>query len=151
MKNRMAKKSRLIGLVTVLLAVAFFSHAWSRETTQATSSDGPQVTQGALRAVNEEGEVILEFPLKHTSVYARISGFLAQVEVKQHFHNPHKEKIEAVYVFPLPENSAVNEMIMVVGTRNVYGEIHKRRVARQIYEQARAGGKRTALLEQERH
>ncbi len=146
----MTKKMRLIGVGTILLAVAFISHAWSEDIAEVTPTDEPQVTQGTLRAVNEDGEVILEFPLKHTSVYAQISGFLAQVEVKQHFHNPHNEKIEAVYVFPLPENSAVNEMIMVVGKRNIYGEIHKRKVARQIYEQARAVGKRTALLEQER-
>jgi Ca-activated chloride channel family protein len=150
MKNRMTKKMRLAGLWSVLLALVLISHAWSEDTAEVTAPGEPQVTQGALRAVNEDGEVILEFPLKHTSVYAEISGFLAQVEVKQHFHNPHKEKIEAVYVFPLPENAAVNEMIMVVGQRNIYGEIHKRVVARQIYEQARAAGKRTALLEQER-
>jgi len=150
MKNRMTKKMKMAGLMTILLAVAFLSHAWSQDSAEVTPTEEPQVTQGALRAVNEDGEVILEFPLKHTSVYAQISGFLAQVEVKQHFHNPHNEKIEAVYVFPLPENSAVNEMIMVVGTRNIYGEIHKRIEARQIYEQARAAGKRTALLEQER-
>jgi Ca-activated chloride channel family protein len=150
MRNGMTKKMRLIGIGTILLAVAFISHAWSEDIAEVPLPEQPQVTQGALRAVNEEGEVILEFPLKHTSVYAEISGFLAQVEVKQHFHNPHEDKIEAVYVFPLPENSAVNEMIMVVGKRNIYGEIHKRLVARQIYEQARAAGKRTALLEQER-
>ncbi|MHC4543983.1 MAG: VIT domain-containing protein, partial [Planctomycetota bacterium] len=150
MKNRMAKKMRIVGVMTILLAVAFISQAWSQDTAEVTPTDEPQVTQGALRAVNEEGEVVLEFPLKHTSVYAQISGFLAQVEVKQHFHNPHKDKIEAVYVFPLPENAAVNEMIMVVGQRNIYGEIHKRIEARRIYEQARAAGKRTALLEQER-
>lgn len=155
----MTKKMRLTGIGTILLAVAFISLAWSEDTAEAPLPEPAQVTQprpsdglgqGTLRAVNEDGEVILEFPLKHTSVYAEISGFLAQVEVKQHFHNPHNEKIEAVYVFPLPENSAVNEMIMVVGKRNIYGEIHKRRVARRIYEQARAAGKRTALLEQER-
>lgn len=146
----MTKMMKMAGLITILLAVVIFSNAWSQDSAEVTPTEEPQVTQGALRAVNEDGEVILEFPLKHTSVYAQISGFLAQVEVKQHFHNPHKEKIEAVYVFPLPENSAVNEMIMVVGTRNIYGEIHKRIEARQIYEQAKAAGKRTALLEQER-
>ena len=150
MKNYITKKMRVVGIWTVLLAVAFVSYAWSEDAAEVSAPDEPQITQGALRAVNEDGEVILEFPLKHTSVYAQITGFLAQVEVKQHFHNPHKEKIEAVYVFPLPENSAVNEMIMVVGQRNIYGEIHKRVEARQIYEQARAVGKRTALLEQER-
>src|SRR4030042_3045423 len=150
MENYKTQKVRLVSLWIFSLAVAFIPYAWSEDAAEVAAPDEPEVTQGALRAVNEDGEVILEFPLKHTSVYAEISGFLAQVEVKQHFHNPHKEKIEAVYVFPLPENAAVNEMIMVVGQRNIYGEINKRVVARQIYEQARAAGKRTALLEQER-
>ena len=150
MNNYVRKETILIVAGVLFLAIVFCSFAWSQDTAEVPLPEQPQVTQGALRAVNEDGEVILEFPLKHTSVYAQISGFLAQVEVKQHFHNPHEEKIEAVYVFPLPENSAVNEMIMVVGQRNIYGEIHKRIEARRIYEQARAAGKRTALLEQER-
>ncbi|OGC14290.1 hypothetical protein A2290_04985 [candidate division WOR-1 bacterium RIFOXYB2_FULL_36_35] len=107
------------------------------------------VTEGCLRSESEDGK-ILEFPLKHTDVFAEISGFLANVEVKQYFKNPYKNKIEAVYVFPLPESAAVNEMVMTIGTRNIYGEIHRREVARQIYEQAKQQGKRTALLNQER-
>ncbi len=159
MNNYVRKETTLIVAVVIFIVIVFCSLVWSEDIAEVPLPEPAQVTQprpsdglgqGTLRAVNEDGEVILEFPLKHTSVYAEISGFLAQVEVKQHFHNPHNEKIEAVYVFPLPENSAVNEMIMVVGKRNIYGEIHKRRVARQIYEQARAAGKRTALLEQER-
>ena len=73
MKNRMAKNMKMAGLMTILLAVALFSHAWSRESAEVTPTEQPQVTQGALRAVNEDGEVILEFPLKHTSVYSQIS------------------------------------------------------------------------------
>jgi hypothetical protein len=90
----MTKKLRIVCVMTIFLAVAFISHAWSIETAEVTPPDKPQIseepktTQGTLRAINEDGEVILEFPLKHTSVYAQISGFLAQVEVKQHFHNP---------------------------------------------------------------
>src|SRR5687768_18017209 len=41
------------------------------------------------------------------------SGYIASVEVTQQFQNPYDSKIEAVYVFPLPENSAVNEFVMV--------------------------------------
>lgn len=134
----------------IIPGIILVSLAWGQGRAEVPLPQEPEVTQGTLRAVDEDGQVILEFPLKYTSVYAEISGFLAQVEVKQHFHNSHNEKIEAVYVFPLPENSAVNEMVMVVGKRNIYGEIHKRQVARLIYEQARAEGKRTALLEQER-
>ena len=137
---------QLIALLVIFLNLTAFGQGRS----EVSSAGTPTATEGTLRAVNEQGEVILELPLKHTAVYTDISGFLAQVEVKQYFQNPLTEPIEAIYVFPLPENSAVNEMIMVVGTRNIYGEIHKRKEARQIYETARAAGQRTALLEQER-
>jgi Ca-activated chloride channel family protein len=137
MESRIRTGKTLIGMGAILFATALISLAWSEDQAEVTFREEPQVTQGSLRATDEEGNV-LEFPLRHTSVYAEITGFLAQVEVKQHFHNPYDEKIEAVYVFPLPENSAVNEMIMVVGERNIYGEIHKRKEARYIYEQARA-------------
>ena len=35
------------------------------------------------------------------------------------------EKIEAVYTFPLPDDSAVDHMEMKVGERTIVGEIHR--------------------------
>src|SRR5262245_47335281 len=55
--------------------------------------------------------------LEHTHVSAKLHGFVAEVEVAQTYTNPFKEPIEAVYVFPLPENSAVNHLHMVIGER----------------------------------
>ncbi|HUT60333.1 MAG TPA: DUF3160 domain-containing protein [Phycisphaerae bacterium] len=107
------------------------------------------VTQGALRVVKKDGEVV-ECPLKHTDVKATISGFIARVKVTQTFLNPLDEKIEAVYVFPLPHKSAVDDMTMVIGDRRIVGLIKRRTEARQIYEQALAQGMTAALLEQER-
>lgn len=115
---------------------------------QYLSADG-KITQGALRATTKDGKII-EFPLKHTSVNAEISGFIGYIEVKQHFHNPFKEPIEAIYVFPLPQNSAVNDMLMKIGKRTIRGVVKKREEARQIYEAAKAAGKTASLLEQER-
>ncbi|HET6881177.1 MAG TPA: VIT domain-containing protein, partial [Pirellulales bacterium] len=107
------------------------------------------VTQGALRVVKPDG-VVVECPLKHTAVEAEISGFIARVRVKQTFHNPLKEKTEAVYVFPLPHESAVDAMTMTVGERKIVGVIQRRAEARRIYEQALLAGQTAALLEQER-
>ena len=107
------------------------------------------VTQGALRVVRPGGGVV-ECPLKHTDVSAEISGFIARVRVKQTFHNPLKEKIEAVYVFPLPHEAAVDEMTMSLGERKIVGLIKRRAEARQVYEQALLAGQTAALLEQER-
>ncbi len=46
MNNRMTKKMRLVGVGTILLAVAFISHAWSEDIAEVTPTDEPQVTQG---------------------------------------------------------------------------------------------------------
>jgi len=107
------------------------------------------VTQGALRVVKEDGSVV-ECPLRHTDVKAEVSGFIARVKVTQTFYNPTNEKVEAVYVFPLPHESAVDDMTMVIGERKIVGLIKRRDEARRIYEQALLAGQTAALLEQER-
>ena len=94
--------------ISVLLSSVF---AASGAETSATPLDPMQedVTQGALRIRTEEG--VVECPLKHTDIKAVISGFIARVSVTQTFYNPLDERIEAVYVFPLPHKAAVDEMI----------------------------------------
>ena len=89
-------------------------------------------------------------PLKHTEVNAAISAYIATVDVTQHFHNPYDEKIEAVYVFPLPHNAAVNEFLMTIGPRRIRGIIRERREAERIYRNARRQGYLASLLTEER-
>ena len=45
-------------------------------------------------------------PLKHTDVHANILGYISTVDVTQQYQNPYSEKIEAIYVFPLPQDAA---------------------------------------------
>ena len=118
----------------------------AEEKSKALEAD---VTQGALREVKDDGTVV-ECPLRHTDVKADVSGFIARVKVTQTFYNPTDERIEAVYVFPLPHEAAVDDMTMVIGERKIVGIIKRRAEARQIYEQALAAGQTAALLEQER-
>lgn len=89
-------------------------------------------------------------PLKHTDVKANVSGYVARVTVRQQFHNPFKEKIEAVYTFPLPDDASVDQMTMKVGNRLINGSIKKRDEARHAYEAARSRGNVASLLDQER-
>ena len=105
---------------------------------------------GAMLAKLPEEEKEIPLPLKHTDVRGRISGYIATVEVTQQFHNPYDKKIEAVYVFPLPQNAAVNEFIMVIGERRIRGIIRERKEAERIYQQARSQGHVASLLTQER-
>lgn len=98
----------------------------------------------------QTGEQQLVFPLKHTEVQAKIAGNVSRVEVTQTFENPFTEPLEAVYVFPLPDEAAVDDMEIKIGTRPIKGCIKKREEAIAIYEQAKQQGRTAGLLEQER-
>jgi Ca-activated chloride channel family protein len=105
---------------------------------------------GALYVAREGGQAPREFPLKRTEVRAEVSGGLVSASVTQTFANPYQERLEAVYVFPLPNRAAVDDMEMRAGGRVVKAQIARRAEAKAAYERALAGGKRAALLEQER-
>src|SRR5690348_233072 len=105
---------------------------------------------GALTVLDAEHKAKAMCPLKHTDVKAEISGFISRVVVTQQFENPLKEKIEAVYTFPLSQNAAVDDMTMIVGTRTVRGRILEREEARIVYEAAKSNGQVAGLLDQER-
>ncbi|MCU1288665.1 MAG: uncharacterized protein JWN60_894, partial [Acidobacteria bacterium] len=128
---------------SLLLVVLVFSNVF-------TFAQSEKYNQGSLYAVNKKGVELGACPLKNTKVAADVSGFLTRVKVTQEFENNFTEPIEAVYTFPLSNNSAVDEMTMRIGERTIRGKILKREEAREVYEAARAQGKIAGLLDQER-
>ena len=58
--------------------------------------------------------------------------------------------MEATYLYPLPDDGAVDSMKMVVGDRIFIGRIERRAQARADYEKARAEGRKAGLVEAER-
>ncbi|MBD2204814.1 after-VIT domain-containing protein [Calothrix sp. FACHB-1219] len=92
----------------------------------------------------------IAFPLKHTEVQAKVTGNISRVEVTQSFENPFTTTLEAVYIFPLPDEAAVDDMLIRIGDKTIKGSIKKRQEAQQIYEQAKQQGRTAGLLEQER-
>ncbi|MEM9214932.1 MAG: VIT domain-containing protein [Cyanobacteria bacterium P01_F01_bin.150] len=117
-------------------------------------TDTESVTSGLLFSSPQQTDGLDDatqaFPLKHTDVNATIQGNVARVEVTQTFENPFDESLEAVYVFPLPDKAAVDDMEIRVGDRVISGDIKKREEAQEIYEQAVQAGRTAGLLEQER-
>ncbi|MEZ2321581.1 MAG: VIT domain-containing protein [Microcoleus sp.] len=90
------------------------------------------------------------FGLKQTQVKAKIAGNISRVEVVQKFENSFTEPLEAVYVFPLPDEAAVDDMEIKIGSRTIKSDIKRRDEALEIYEKARTQGRTAGLLEQER-
>jgi len=104
---------------------------------------------GSLYVQTPEQQQIA-FPLKHTEVQAKIAGNISRVEVTQSFENPFTTTLEAVYIFPLPDEAAVDDMLIRIGDKTIKGSIKKRQEAQQIYEEAKQQGRTAGLLEQER-
>ncbi len=97
----------------------------------------------------EQGGVEL-MPLKSTRVNATISGVIADVEVRQTYHNTGSSVLEAVYVFPGSTRAAVHGMTMRIGDRLIDAKVEERQKAKAIYEEAKANNQSASLLEQQR-
>jgi len=148
----MLHRSLLSFVALSLVSLASFLALSAPQESSPQTNAADAATQGALHVVDAKGQPKnLVCPLKHTDVKAEISGFLARVTVTQNFENPFKEKIEAVYTFPLPAAAAVDDMTMRVGERAVVrGRILRREQAQQVYQAARDAGQVASLLDQER-
>jgi Ca-activated chloride channel homolog len=146
MRRRYASCLALLLVISSLSFVAL-TLLPDREVALAAS---PKGTQGELQVTDKSGKVVGTCPLKRTTVKAEVSGFLSRVRVTQEFENPFKEKIEAVYAFPLPQAAAVDDMTMRVGERTVRGRILRREEAQAVYDAAKSNGQVASLLDQER-
>lgn len=124
--------------------------ARAESASSAARDDAPG--SGALIATNIQGTADSRrpFPLEHTSARAAITGYISAVDVTQRFANPFDVKIEAAYVFPLPEDAAITDFVMRIGERQIRGVLRERREAERLYAQAKAQGHRASLLSQRR-
>jgi Ca-activated chloride channel family protein len=126
---------------TVAAAAAFLA-------TTAGAAAGVDPGAGTLMAYTDHGPRPL--PLVETEAVGFISGALARVKLRHAFDNPFARPIEAIYVFPLPEDAAVHAMTVRVGDQVARGTIRRREDAARLYARARASGQLAALLEEER-
>lgn len=147
-----------------LLALLFLTWA-STGRAQYVTLGGVAVTQGQLRVdptshaaptqIRElpSGQSVPEpgqFILMDTEVHVEVTEPFARVRLRQKFKNPYKDRLEAIYLFPLPEDSAVDGFSFEIGEKVIRGVVKKKEQARKEYNQAKQQGKKAALVEQER-
>lgn len=147
-KSRLDIIVAIFGLALVL-ALSIFGQARAGEAKLALVTPN-DVKAGSLLLKSTEGGKYLEAPRLATDFNVTVSGPTARIIVTQRFENPADGFVEGVYVFPLPENSAVDTLKIVAGNRVIIGEVKERQEAKVIYEEAKASGQAAALLEQER-
>jgi len=86
-------------------------------------------TEGTMMVSGKKDRVL---PLKFTEVRADITGMLAEVKVSQKFYNDLEENIEAVYMFPLPHESAVLDFEVITGDKVIKSVIKERGEAKNV-------------------
>lgn len=89
-------------------------------------------------------------PKVETDVEIHVTGIVARTRVTQTFHNPGAAWVEGLYVFPLPENAALDRLRLRIGERVIEGQVREKEEARRAYTEAKREGRKAALVEQQR-
>ncbi len=105
---------------------------------------------GTLMFRTDTHGTYIEAPMIATDVKMDIAGPIIRTTLSQTFENKTDDWVEGIYVFPLPENAAVDRLRMVIGGRMIEGQIKEKKQAKKIYEQAKSEGKKASLVEQQR-
>ncbi|MDR4308765.1 marine proteobacterial sortase target protein [Chelatococcus sambhunathii] len=131
----------------IVSTVAASAETAARKLAFVTPSD---MKSGALLFRGSEPGKYVEAPRVKADYDVTVSGPTIRTRVTQAFTNPTDGWVEGVYVYPLPEKSAVDTMKLVVGDRVIVADVKERQEAKRVYEEAKADGKTAALVEQER-
>jgi Ca-activated chloride channel family protein len=92
----------------------------------------------------------ITLPLKGVECAFNVCGDVVSVEIDQVFHQDSKQPLDCIYTFPLPAGAAVYRCEMHLDGRVIRARVEERERAREIAQEKKAAGYRTALVEMER-
>ena len=146
----MRRQTEIIDLTYPIIIVLFMLSLWpvvSRADADVLTSPD-QLQSGGLLFRMQQGYVVAT--TLNTEINIEASGLVGRVAVKQTFRNDGLQWVEGVYVFPLPDNAAVDRMRLHIGERFIEGEIREKEQAKREYEKAKSAGKKASLVNQQR-
>lgn len=132
----------ILVLICLNLLIPYFLRANPQEVQNEPES-------GVLYVTNQQQQRFTALSLT-TDVEMIITGLTARVKVTQMFKNNYGQWMEGKYLFPLPDNAAVDQLSIKIGERIIIGEIKEKKAAKKIYQQAKISGKKASLIEQHR-
>ncbi len=87
------------------------------------------------------------YEVKSIQIDAKIKDQVAEVQIAQTFHNPGSFQIDAEYLFPLPDDGAIQNMVLLVDGKELTAKVLPKDEARKIYEEIVRSKRDPALLE----
>ncbi|MEO1943957.1 MAG: marine proteobacterial sortase target protein [Candidatus Thioglobus sp.] len=142
----------IAALIMLYSDVVMANISFSDKTSQSVSSSTNPVNQVGTGSIIYKYKDKTKFTQSalDTMVDMNITGVTNRVRVEQTFTNPSNDWVEGVYVFPLPEDSAIDHLTLFVDGRIIDGQIKERKEAKKIYNKAKNEGKKAAIIEQQR-
>jgi Ca-activated chloride channel family protein len=111
----------VVFILVILLSLAFFS--------QSTNADGLIIVTPPISSISSYP---LEVRYHHVDV--KINGQTAVTSVDQEFYNPADQRLEGVYLFPVPKGAVIKKFSMFIDGKEMAAELLDATKARQIYE-----------------
>ncbi len=128
-----------------------FSYERTEQTQEPIWTKSYQDAQsGSLYFHSDQNDGYQISPLLSTVFDIDVTGMVIRAKVQQTFVNQSDQWVNGLYVFPLPENAAVDHMTMQIGQRTIEGQIHPKQKAKAIFETAKREGKKASLVAQQR-
>ncbi|MFM7921737.1 MAG: VIT domain-containing protein, partial [Planctomycetaceae bacterium] len=121
--------------VGVLLAGLLLTAAGSK----SASASGLLIADGGFGGVLQ---------IEQHDVSVVINNGIAVTTVHQVFRNTELRVVEALYTFPVPAGASVSNFRMMIGGREMTGEVVEKKRAREIYNSYKAVKRDPGLLEQ---
>jgi Ca-activated chloride channel family protein len=121
----------------LLFGSALFGLSWSRGV----------AAQGIIVDRRPATPIARSYEIREVSIDARVRDQVAEVQISQTFHNPGSFQIESEFLFPLPEDGAVQNFVLLVDGRELAGRLLNKDEARRIYEEIVRTKRDPALLE----
>lgn len=95
-----------------------------------------------------EGPFGGKLEIKEQIVQVTINNGIAVTQVDQVFVNTENRVVEALYSFPVPHGASVSNFSMLIGGKEMIGEVVEKKRAREIYESYKTTRRDPGLLEQ---
>lgn len=104
-------------------------------------------SQGLIIDRRPHHPIARSFEIRNVTVDAKVRDQVAEVQVSQTFHNPGSTVLESEYYFPLPEEGAIQNFVLMVDGKELPGRLLPKDEARRIYEDIVRTKRDPALLE----
>ena len=148
----MKTKLTLSFLLLLLWTASAFSQGFLVNESM-TPAQMPRVTVGSMRrpmpmpVVPPRPVPIQSYKIKELSVEGRIKDQVAEINVSQTFTNTGSTLMEVSFVFPLPYDGAIDQMVLFVDGKEYPAKLLDAAAARKTYEDIVRRNRDPALLE----